>query len=60
MSVHVFGKPGDPDEDKALAPDERLCTNQDSGELVIYHCNCVRLTGSDNVWACKDCGKDSD
>ncbi len=57
MSVHVFGRPGDDGEDRAVRADERLCTDADRDELVIYHCDCVLVTGSDNNWACRDCGE---
>ena len=48
--VHVFGYP----EDRALAHDERLCTDEDAETgFVIFHGGAVQVTGGE--WMCVAC-----
>lgn len=50
--VQVYGPP----EDRALEHDERLCSDPDRGELVIFHPGAALFGGG---FICNDCGYDA-
>jgi hypothetical protein len=51
MTVHVMGPPDPP---RPLKLDERLCTQPDAGQIVVFHVDSTRV----GQWhRCNDCGE---